>query len=95
VGAGAVLLCGLEISPFALIGAGSIATRNVPAFHLAVGLPARAIQMVCACGQTQLALDSPWEELLRQCCKENLDSDLFRRAEIYIEEQRKRPAGSA
>ena len=95
VGAGAVLRCGIEIGPFALTGAGSIITRDVPAFHLAIGLPARAFQMVCACGQTQLALESPWEELLRHCCKENLDSDLFRRAEVYIEERRKSPTSSA
>lgn len=90
LGAGSVLLCGIEIGPFALIGAGSVITRDVPAFHLAVGLPARSVQMVCACGQTQLALGSPWESLLRPCCRENLDSDLCRRAELYIEEQRAR-----
>ena len=95
LGAGAVLISGIEIGPFALIGAGSITTRDVPAFHMVVGSPARAVQMVCACGQTQLALDSSWQEVLRQCCKENLDSDLCRRADIYIEARRKRPSSSA
>jgi acetyltransferase-like isoleucine patch superfamily enzyme len=94
LGAGAVLRCGIEIGPFALIGAGSVLTRDVPAFHLAVGLPARSTQMVCACGQTQLPLESPWEELLRNCCKENLDPDLCHRAETYLEERRKRPTSS-
>lgn len=95
LGAGAVLRCGIEIGPFALIGAGSVLTHDVPAFRLAIGLPARAVQMVCACGQTQLPLESPWEELLRHCCKENLDPDLCRRAEIYLEERRERPTSSA
>ena len=92
---GAVLISAIDIGPFALLGAGSISTSDVPAFHMVVGSPARAVQMVCACGQTQLALDSSWQEVLRQCCKENLDSDLCRRADIYIEARRKRPSSSA
>jgi UDP-2-acetamido-3-amino-2,3-dideoxy-glucuronate N-acetyltransferase len=41
IGANATLLPGIEIGRYALIGAGSVVTRNVPAFALWVGNPAR------------------------------------------------------
>ena len=50
IGAGAILLPGVEIGNFALIGAGSVVTRNVPAHQVVVGNPARAIGWVCVCG---------------------------------------------
>jgi acetyltransferase-like isoleucine patch superfamily enzyme len=50
LGAGAIILPGVEIGNFALIGAGSVVTRNVPPHHVVVGNPARQIGWVCACG---------------------------------------------
>jgi UDP-2-acetamido-3-amino-2,3-dideoxy-glucuronate N-acetyltransferase len=41
LGANATILCGLEIGAGAMIGAGSVVTRNVPAGELWVGNPAR------------------------------------------------------
>ena len=41
IGAGAVILCGIEIGEKAMIGAGSVVTRNVPAGELWLGNPAR------------------------------------------------------
>jgi len=40
IGAGAVILGGVEIGEFALIGAGSVITKNVPANTVWVGQPA-------------------------------------------------------
>lgn len=51
VGAGAVVLPGIEIGRFALIGAGSVVTRSVPDHVIVVGNPARAIGHACACGE--------------------------------------------
>ncbi len=56
IGANATILCGLRIGRFAMIGAGAVATRDVPAYALMVGVPARQIGWVCECG-TRLALD--------------------------------------
>lgn len=42
LGANATVLCGLEIGAGAMIGAGSVVTRNVPAGELWVGNPARS-----------------------------------------------------
>jgi len=41
IGARAVVLAGVEIGPWALIAAGAIVTRAVPAHALCVGMPAR------------------------------------------------------
>lgn len=51
VGAGAVVLPGVRIGRFALVGAGAIVTRDVPAHTLVVGNPARAVGRVCACAR--------------------------------------------
>ena len=51
IGAGAVVVAGIDVGRFATIGAGSVVTRPVPDHALAVGSPARRIGWVCACGQ--------------------------------------------
>jgi UDP-2-acetamido-3-amino-2,3-dideoxy-glucuronate N-acetyltransferase len=50
IGAGAVVVAGTEVGPFATVGAGAIVTRDVSAYALVVGSPARRIGWVCACG---------------------------------------------
>ena len=50
IGANATIGCGLTIGRFAMVGMGSVVTRDVPDFHLVVGNPARHIGYVCACG---------------------------------------------
>ena len=46
IGAGAVLLCGIEIGEKAMIGAGSVVTKNVPAGELWAGNPAKFIRRI-------------------------------------------------
>lgn len=41
VGANATIVCGHEIGEYAMIGAGSVVTKDVPAFALVTGNPAR------------------------------------------------------
>jgi len=50
IGANAVLLCGIEIGSYAMIGAGAVVTRNVPDFALVMGNPARRTGWICQCG---------------------------------------------
>lgn len=50
IGAGAVIITGVEIGPWAMIGSGAVVTRNVPEHALAVGNPARVIGYVSARG---------------------------------------------
>lgn len=52
VGAGAIVLPGITIGSWAMIGAGAVVTRNVPDHGLVVGVPARLVGYVCRCGKT-------------------------------------------
>jgi acetyltransferase-like isoleucine patch superfamily enzyme len=56
IGANATILCGLRIGNFAMIAAGAMVTRDVPAYALMVGVPARQTGWVCQCG-ARLAVD--------------------------------------
>lgn len=51
IGANATIICGVTIGEWAMIGAGSVVTRDVPNNGLVVGNPARLIGSVCPCGE--------------------------------------------
>lgn len=51
IGAGCTVGSNLRIGRFAMVGMGSVVTRDVPDFHLVVGNPARSIGAVCRCGR--------------------------------------------
>ena len=51
IGANATIVCGITIGAGAFVGAGSVVVRDVPAYALVVGNPARRIGWVCACGE--------------------------------------------
>jgi acetyltransferase-like isoleucine patch superfamily enzyme len=51
IGANATIVCGVTIGTQAFVGAGSVVIRDVPAYGLVVGNPARLIGWVCACGE--------------------------------------------
>ncbi len=50
IGAGAVVVCGTEIGEYAMVAAGAVVTRSVPAHALVAGVPARVVGRVCRCG---------------------------------------------
>lgn len=50
IGAGSVLLPGINVGMWAMVGAGSVVTKDVPAYGLVVGNPARLIGYSCPCG---------------------------------------------
>ena len=51
IGAGAVILPGITIGRWALVGAGAVVTTDVPDQALVTGNPARATGYVCVCGR--------------------------------------------
>lgn len=51
VGAASTILSGLIIGEYAMIGAGSIITKNVPNNTMWFGNPAKQVGYVCNCGQ--------------------------------------------
>jgi len=46
IGSNATLLCGITIGEYAMVGAGSVVTRDVPGYTVVVGNPARAIKTI-------------------------------------------------
>ncbi len=56
IGANATILCGIEIGEYAMIGAGAVVTKSVPAYGLVVGNPSQQIGWVSKAGM-RLKLD--------------------------------------
>ena len=51
IGANATILCGVTLSEYAFIGAGTVVTKNVAAYSLVVGNPAKQIGWMSAFGE--------------------------------------------
>jgi len=66
IGAGSVIGNDLSIGRFAMVGMGSIVTKSVPDFHLALGTPAVSIGALCRCGQLLLRFPKPMPENFSQ-----------------------------
>ena len=50
IGANSVLLAGIEVGKYAMIGAGAVVTKNVGNYQMFVGNPAKPKGLVCRCG---------------------------------------------
>lgn len=57
IGANATILCGVEIGEYALIGSGAVINKDVKAYALMVGVPARQIGWVGRSGNTLTFVD--------------------------------------
>lgn len=51
IGANAVIVCGHTIGRYAMVGAGSVVTKDVPDYALVFGVPAKMQGYVCQCGE--------------------------------------------
>ena len=65
LGANCTIICGVSIGAYALIGAGAVVTRNVPAFAVMVGVPAKQTGWISAFGER---LDLPLEGNAKTVC---------------------------
>jgi len=50
LGSNATILCGITVGEYAMVGAGSVVTKNVPAYTIFIGQPAAFKGYVCRCG---------------------------------------------
>lgn len=55
VGANSTIICGITIGKYAMIGAGSVVTKNIPDHTLWFGNPARFKGHICKCGEKLLS----------------------------------------
>jgi acetyltransferase-like isoleucine patch superfamily enzyme len=75
LGAASVILPGVTVGEFAMVGAGSIVTKDIQAHALTVGNPARQVGWVCECGQ-KLDFDAAAHAVCSTCAKEfTLDAE--------------------
>lgn len=51
LGANSTIVCGHVIGRYAFVGAGAVVTADVPDHALVVGVPARQVGWMCACGE--------------------------------------------
>jgi UDP-2-acetamido-3-amino-2,3-dideoxy-glucuronate N-acetyltransferase len=51
IGANATIVCGVELGEYCMIGAGAVVTKDVPAFALMIGVPARRTGWVSRAGE--------------------------------------------
>lgn len=59
IGANATIIGGIEIGAYAMIGAGSVVTKNVTGYALVYGNPAKQHGWVCVCGTKLHELKCP------------------------------------
>jgi UDP-2-acetamido-3-amino-2,3-dideoxy-glucuronate N-acetyltransferase len=69
IGAGSVIVCGVTIGKFALIGAGSVVVKDVAPHTLVVGNPARLRGYVCHCARRLTKVEMQGETLLSGWCE--------------------------
>ncbi len=65
LGANCTIVCGVTIGAYALVGAGSVVTRDVPAYGVVYGVPGRLQGWVCECG---VVMPRDNEQLTCQAC---------------------------
>lgn len=58
IGANATIVCGTTLGEYAFVGAGAVVSKDVPAFALMVGVPARRTGWMCQCGERLSLTDS-------------------------------------
>jgi UDP-2-acetamido-3-amino-2,3-dideoxy-glucuronate N-acetyltransferase len=51
IGANATIVCGATLGEFAFVAAGAVITKDVPAYALMAGVPARRMGWMCQCGE--------------------------------------------
>lgn len=59
IGANATIVCGSTLGEYSFVGAGAVVARDVPAYALMVGVPARQIGWMCECGERLQSTDAP------------------------------------
>jgi len=75
IGASTVVICGVTIGKNAMIGAGSIVTKDIPPHALAYGNPAKIRGFVCKCGRQLKKEEEKERRIVMKCpsCQEEYE----------------------
>ena len=69
LGANCTVVCGTTVGAFAFVGAGAVGSRDVPAYALVVGVPARRVGWMSAHGERlPLPASAPAGQVLEAAC---------------------------
>jgi len=74
IGANSTIICGRTIGNYAIVGAGSVVTKDVPDHALVYGNPARVHGFVCECG-AKLVLGGKGNTIVCGKCKKKTAID--------------------
>lgn len=50
IGANSTIICGVSLGEYSFVGAGSVVTRDIPAYAIVYGVPAKVQGWICECG---------------------------------------------
>ena len=67
IGAGAVVVCGVTLGEYAMIGAGSVVTKDIPPHAIVYGNPAEVRGFACKCGRKLKEEEKKREFVLMKC----------------------------
>ena len=78
LGANSTILPKVVVGEWAMVGAGAVVTKDVPAHGLVAGNPARLLGFVCTCGHRLVADHEEDDRIIAQCsdCHEMLSIPL-------------------
>ena len=88
IGAGAILLEGITVGDGAVVAAGAVVTKDVPAYTVAGGVPAKFIRNRFDESETEFLKDFKWWEKDDKWLKDNWE--LFSDIEKFTKEADKR-----
>jgi acetyltransferase-like isoleucine patch superfamily enzyme len=67
IGTGSVILPGIILGEFSMMGAGSVVTKSIPDYGLAYGVPAKLVGYVCKCGKKLGDLSLKGKQTCKYC----------------------------
>ena len=83
VGANSIILKGVKIGDGAIIGAGSVVTKNIPAYAIAAGNPAKIIKFRYSKKDIEWLLELKWWNFSRKKLKNLIEKRAFENFQIF------------